>query len=147
MHEVKRSTRVAERVRQELSMQLISGAVHHPLSKDMVITRVQVTDDLSLARVFVRAMNTELSEARRSDALQGLERASGFLRSKLGKALHVRRIPTLEFFWDEAIDEATRIEALLAEVRAEDKIRAEDKARAEDSDPDSGDSGSGVPES
>jgi len=143
MHEVKRSTRVAERVRQELSMQLISGAVHHPLSKDMVITRVQVTDDLSLARVFVRAMNTELSEARRSDALQGLERASGFLRSKLGKALHVRRIPTLEFFWEEA----TRIEALLAEVRAEDKIRAEDKARAEDSDPDSGDSGSGVPES
>lgn len=120
MHEVKRSTRVAERVRQELSMQLLSGAVHHPLARDMVITHVHVTDDLSLARVYVRAMDTSLSEARRENALQGLERAAGFLRSKLGKALHVRRIPNLEFFWDEAIDEATRIEALLAEVRTEE---------------------------
>lgn len=119
MNEVKRSTRVAERVRQELSMLLLSGSVRHPNANEIVITHVRVTDDLSLARVYVRLLDSRVSQAKQEAVVDGLVRAAGFLRAKVGKTLHMRRSPTLEFYWDEALDEARRIDTLLAEVREE----------------------------
>jgi ribosome-binding factor A len=119
MPEVKRSTRIAERVRQELSMLLLSGSTRHPMASELVITHVRVTDDLSLARVYIRLLDSNCPAATREAAVNGLERAAGFLRAQIGKALHVRRTPTLEFFWDKAIDDAQRIDQLLAEVREE----------------------------
>ncbi len=120
MNEVKRSTRVAERVRQELSMLLLTGSVRHPMASELVITHVRVTDDLSLARVYIRLLDSNCPAPRREAAVSGLERAAGYLRAQIGKSLHMRRTPALEFFWDEVIDEARRIGRLLEEVRGEE---------------------------
>ena len=126
MNEVKRSTRVAERIRQELSMLLLTGSVRHPNASEIVITHVRVTDDLSLARVYVRLLDSRIPTQRQEAVVEGLTRAAGFLRARVGKTLHMRRSPTLEFFWDEALDEARRIDELLDEVRQEMESEASD---------------------
>ena len=53
----------------------------------------------------------------KKEVLAGLESATGFIRSKIGKQLKLRFVPTIEFFYDETQDEAQRIEDLLKQVK------------------------------
>ncbi len=116
--EGKRPERVGERIREEMMGLLLRGAVHDPAVRDVVVSGVKVTDDLGLARVYVRALgNVDANE--QSRILAGLERASGFLRREIGKALAIRVHPELRFHWDESIDRALSMERLFDEIREE----------------------------
>lgn len=113
----KRSTRVAERVRAELSELLVRGTVRDPRARDIVISAVRVTDDLQQARVYVRMLQDQ--EAARGPAVEALNKAAGFLKRQLGPKLQLRRVPSLEFFWDDTVDDALRMERILYEIGQE----------------------------
>ena len=82
------------------------------------MTRVEVTRDLSHARVGVTVMGEPEEKAR---ALEGLQHAAGFFRGMLTRALTTRTVPELHFELDRGMEHAARINALLADLRPEDE--------------------------
>jgi len=138
--EAKRSDRVAERVRAELSEMFMRGEVRDPRARGVVVSAVRVTDDLSIARVYVRLLEdtpgraAARAGARREALLSALESARGHLRRHLGGRLGLRRTPELNFFWDDVVDSGGRMEQLLAEIAEsdEDATPASDEDVAED---------------
>jgi len=117
---VKRSERVGAMLAKELAL-MLAREIHDPRAAFVSVTRVKLTDDLSSARVYVRLVKGGESEERRKEALVGLARASGILRKEASRRLKLRRAPELRFEYDEGQDDLTRIEALLEEVRAEER--------------------------
>ncbi len=108
--EVKRAVRVADVVKNELSILLVSRVRDQKLI-DVSISRVEITDDLKLARIFF----TVLSGSNIGDAKKGLERAKGFMRSHLAKTLNMRYTPVLQFMYDdkaENCDQPTKMKKL-----------------------------------
>jgi ribosome-binding factor A len=116
----RRADRVAERIRSELMDLLLRGSVRDPAAKDVVVSAVRVTDDLSIARIYVRVLD-EIEADRQEAVVDALERASGFLRRELGQRLQLRHVPSLEFYWDDVVDSALRIESILGEISEESK--------------------------
>jgi len=117
-----RPTRVGEQIREDLT-ELITREVHDPGIGFITITHVAVTPDLQQARVNYTTLGDD--QARR-DTRRALERAAPFLRRQLGRRLRLRRIPELQFFYDESIERHDRIEKILQELNVE---RAERKER------------------
>ncbi len=115
---VKRGQRVAERIREEIAAALARD-VSDPRIVDTVVTRVEVTDDLSIAHVFVRAVVGESSEADRKRLIAGLTAAQRRLRRIVGAKLALRRAPDLNFHYDVGADASDRVGALLAEIERE----------------------------
>ena len=116
----RRADRVAERIRGELMDLLLRGSVRDPAAKDVVVSAVRATDDLSIARVYVRVLE-EIGADRQDAVVEALRRATGFLRRELGHRLQLRHVPSLEFFWDDVVDSALRIESILDEISEESK--------------------------
>jgi len=110
-----RPIRVGEQIRAELT-ELIAREVHDPGIGFLTLTRVDVTSDLQLARVYYTTMGAE--HARRESG-RALERARPFLRRQLGRRLRLRHVPDLQFFFDESIERHDRIERILQELQAE----------------------------
>ncbi len=113
----RRLARLNEQLKRELAM-LIRTDVRDPRVGVVTVTAVDVTNDLSLARVFVRAMGNESEIV---EALEGLNAAAPFLRAALGKELTIRRIPELRFQRDKSLEHAMRIEEILSDVLPEDE--------------------------
>lgn len=99
---------------------LLRGSVRDPAAKDVVVSAVRMTDDLSIARIYVRVLD-EIGTDRQEAVVNALERASGFLRRELGHRLQLRHVPSLEFYWDDVVDSALRIESILDEISEESK--------------------------
>jgi ribosome-binding factor A len=114
MSQGSRPDRVADQIRGELG-QLLAREVHDPGIGFVTITRVQVTPDLQHARVFFTALGDERAR-RNSD--RALHRAIPFLRRQIGSRLRLRRVPELEFLYDESIAGQDRIEQLLHDLHA-----------------------------
>ncbi len=84
---------------------LVAEAIQTRLSDPRIvpitsITRVQVSEDLSVARIAVSVMG---SETQRQECLRALRRAAGRLRSLLGEELTLRKLPVLAFRLDDSI--------------------------------------------
>lgn len=107
----RRIERLNEQLRREIS-DILRRDVRDPRIGVPIVTRVEVTPDLWLARVFVRAMGTP---EERAATLAGLDGAAAFIRYEL-RGLRVRRVPELRFEVDQTLEHAFRIEELLREV-------------------------------
>jgi len=94
---------------------MLARDIHDPGIGFVTITRVQVTPDLQHARIHYTALGDD--KARASTA-KALDRASTFLRRQIGSRLRLRRVPELEFLYDESIAGQDRIEQLLNNIRA-----------------------------
>ena len=116
-----RPNRVGEQIREDLT-ELITREVHDPGIGFITITHVDVTPDLQQARVNYTTLGDD--KARR-DTRRALERAAPFLRRQLGRRLRLRRIPELQFFYDESIERHDRIERILQELKLERAERNE----------------------
>ena len=114
MSQGSRPDRVADQIRTELA-QLLAREVHDPGIGFVTLTRVQVTNDIQQARVFYTTLGDE--KARRSTA-RALDRATPFLRRQIGARLRLKRVPQLEFLYDESIAGQDRIEQILNEIHA-----------------------------
>ena len=132
-----RPDRVGDQIRQELSEILSRGEVHDPGIGFITLTRVQVTADLQLARVYYTSLGDPKA---RKETARALTRATGFFRRQLGSRLQLRRVPELEFRFDESIAHQDRIEQILRDIHEEDAQRA-----AESESPAS-DTGSRIPD-
>ena len=118
-----RPDRVGDQIRQELSELLARGEVHDPGIGFMTLTRVQVSPDLQLARVFY----TTLGDAKaRHETAKALERATPFFRRQIGGRMRLRRVPELEFRFDESIERQDRIEQILRDLHEQDAQRQTD---------------------
>jgi len=74
-----------------------------------IITGVEVTRDLSVARVYYQTMGGDLEET-----AAAFDRAAGFLRCRVGEQIRMRQTPELRFKYDESIDHGLRVETVLA---------------------------------
>ena len=110
-----RPERVADQIRGELAS-LLAREVHDPGLGFVTLTRVQVSPDLQLARVFFTALGDEPS---RRNSTRALERAAPFLRRQIGSRLRLKRTPELRFVYDESVAGQDRIEQILNELHAQ----------------------------
>jgi len=110
--EYARTQRVAQLLREEIS-RLLQREVKDARIGVVTVTDVRVTNDLKYADVFVYITG---DEERRVESLEGLKSAAGFMRTRLGRDLRIRRTPELRFILDRTQDHAARIHQLLSEV-------------------------------
>ena len=90
--------RINDEIQRELAAQLRNLKDPRVSGTGMVsITRVDTTNDLRYARVYVSVLNKDQEK----DVLKGLKSASGFLRRELGHALQLRYTPELQFLGDD----------------------------------------------
>ena len=119
MSQGSRPDRVADQIRGELA-QLLAREVHDPGVGFVTITRVQVSADIQLARVFYTVLGDDKA---RKNSERALERAASFLRRQIGARLRLKRVPELKFQYDDAVAGQDRIEQLLNEIHAADRER------------------------
>ena len=113
-----RPERVAEEIRHEIGA-LLAREVHDPGIGFITVTRVKVSPDLQVARIYYTSMADEKGRAATKAAL---ERAKPFLRRQIGARVQLRRVPELAFHFDEGIAHQARVEELILEIQ---KDRAE----------------------
>jgi ribosome-binding factor A len=112
MSQGSRPDRVADQLRGELAS-LLARDVHDPGIGFVTLTRVQVSPDLQLARVFYTTLGDDKA---RAASRQALERAVPFLRRQIGARLRLKRTPELTFIYDDSIAGQDRIEQILNEL-------------------------------
>jgi len=112
----KRSARVASQLEAALA-EILAREVSDPRLAGVVVTRVELTDDLGLLSAHVRL----LDESGRAGAMRALDRASSRIRRELGARVKTRIVPQVRFFYDEGQDRQARVEQLLREIESEKK--------------------------
>jgi len=112
----RRPEQVAETLRQVITEGL-AREVRDPRVGFVTVTGVLVTPDLSHARVMVSTPGEEADQTR---ALEGLQSAAGFLRSRAARVLSTRTVPELHFELDLGLSHAARINELLEGLRREE---------------------------
>ena len=110
-----RPSRVGDQLRAEIS-DLLARQVHDPGIGFLTITHVHVSPDLQVARVYYTTLGDEKG---RRDSARALGRATPFLRRQIGSRLRLKRVPQLEFFFDESVERGDRIERILNDLSAE----------------------------
>lgn len=110
-----RPARIAELLKEEIS-QIIHYELGDRRIRPATVTYIKVSSDLRHAKVYVSLIG---SSQEIQDTIRRLNHAAGFIRSRLYPRLHLRFIPQLTFHYDDTLEKAARIEALLAET-AED---------------------------
>ena len=111
----KRSERVQELILEEIS-KIIQRGLKDPRIGFTTITRVEVSNNLKHARVYVSVMGTD---EEKNETLIGLASARGYIRNSLGKNLYMKFIPELEFKLDENANHAEKISRILNELHPE----------------------------
>ena len=115
MAEAKRSTRVAERLREELAV-LVSRELSDPRVAGAIVSRVEMSDDLKTARVYVRRLEG-VAGGEDATLVAGLTKAGSLLRREVTKRVGLRYAPELRFFYDAGLDATNRIESLLEDIK------------------------------
>ena len=109
-----RTDRIAEQIQRELA-QLVRLEVKDPRVRKVTLTGVEVTNDHAHAKVFYTSLDGDSKEL-----LQGLERAAGYLRSQLAKAMKLRITPQLHFLYDASIERGAHLSQLIDTAVASD---------------------------
>ena len=123
MAQGRRVERVAALIRRETSELLLNGIRDKRVHQGMVsITDVEVSGDLQHCKIFVSIFGEQND---RSDVLEGLKAASGYLRGELGRRLQMRRAPEVVFQLDRGIEKGTSVLGLLNRLEDERQERGE----------------------
>ena len=108
-----RPERVGEQIHKEIAQMMMQG-IKDPRVAPVVITGVNVSRDLSVAKVYF-TVTDEASE--RKDAERGLKSVAPYVRRQLGQIMRMRFIPEIRFIYDSSINYGQKIENLLREVQ------------------------------
>lgn len=122
-----RPDRVADQIRQQLSELLTRGAVHDPGIGFITLTRVKVSPDLQVARVYYTMLGDQQA---RKETAKALDRATPFLRRQVGSRVQLRRVPELQFQFDESVAHQDRVEQILRDLHAEEEQRKAELGQA-----------------
>ena len=129
--ESRRSSRVSDLVRAELSLLVLTEA-HDPELRRVTITDVEMPPDLRSARVYFSCLG---GEEERETALQALKRAAGYLRREVGQRCGLRYAPELKFLSDLSLERGARVEEILHQVLPAEKEETPDDAQEEGATP------------
>ena len=113
----RRPEQVGETLRQVIT-DALARQVRDPRVGFVTVTAVLVSNDLSHARVMVSVPGEDADKNR---ALEGMQSAAGFLRSRAAKSLTTRSVPELHFELDRGLEHAARINELLNTIRREEQ--------------------------
>ena len=108
-----RSIRVADQIQREIAL-LVVHEVADPRVGDVTVSGVDLSPDLRHAKVLVTPGRGTDGDA----SVDALNRAAGFLRSRLGRRVRMRRVPRLVFQHDRTLEHALRIDALIDAAHA-----------------------------
>ena len=109
--EYSRSERVADQIQREVA-EIISRELDDPRIGRVTVSGSSLSKDLSNATLYI----TLPVDGDVKRALEGLNRASGFVRRRLGQRVRMRYVPRLRFAHDATLDRATRVGELLDSV-------------------------------
>ena len=107
--EFSRNLRLGAQLQRTLS-ELIRFETKDPGLANISLTVVELSKDLSVAKIYFSLLNPDDDP---QPALDGLQRASGFLRRKLGHELTVRHVPELRFVHDDSLAQGAAISKLI----------------------------------
>ncbi len=107
--EFSRNQRLGAQLQRILS-ELIRFETKDPGLVDVSLTIVELSKDLSVAKIYFSLLNPDDDP---QPALEGLQRASGFLRRRLGNELSVRHVPELRFVHDDSVAHGAEISRLI----------------------------------
>ena len=103
--------RIATQMQRELGL-IINREMRDKRAAMVSVTGLLLSRDLSHARVYITVVGGE-SPAIAEQAVEVLNHAAGFLRSKLAAGMHSRRVPELKFLYEPAVYKGARIDELL----------------------------------
>jgi ribosome-binding factor A len=118
-HAGHRTERIAEEVRNEVSL-MLAGELKDPrLAAPVIVTEVRLGAGMRTVRIFVSLAG---DQAERATTLEGLQAARGFVRHELVDRLHLRRAPDVIFMLDDSEDYGNRIENLLRKAKTPEAL-------------------------
>jgi ribosome-binding factor A len=123
-----RQLRIGEEIRHAIAQMLERSEFHEPALHDVsvTVTEVRISPDLKNATAYIMPLGGEQAD----EVLEALTRARPFVRKRLGRALHLRHIPKVDFQMDATFDQASKIETLLNDPKV-----AQDLAVSEEFEP------------
>lgn len=110
-----RMDRVTEDIKRELS-DIIRGLKDPRIVGLVSIIKVEVSQDLSIAKVYVSTVGGDIE-----DAIKGLKSAAGFVRHELSSRVDIRKTPAIKFLADTSIEQSAKISKILNEIIKDDK--------------------------
>ncbi|HJF17243.1 MAG TPA: 30S ribosome-binding factor RbfA [Globicatella sulfidifaciens] len=114
------------RVKQEILREvnrLLMREIKDPRVEGVTITDVELTGDLQQATIYYSTLSDKAGARQKEQA--GLEAVTGKVRSELGKAIKLYKVPELKFERDTSVDYGNRIDALLDKIKQSDEITYE----------------------
>lgn len=107
-----RMDRVNEELKKEIS-NIIEFKIKNPNITGIIsVTKVKTSPDLKFARVYISMLNCK----NKDNTLDGIKKASGFIRSEIAKTINLRYTPELVFEVDDSIEYGDRIENILKQI-------------------------------
>ncbi len=111
------NARIEARI-QERAAYCVEFELKDPRAAFITVTRVEVSDDLSSARIFYSVYGTE---ADRTRVAHMLEDAGGFIRKQVGRVLRTRRVPHMRWVYDDSIEYSANMERTISEALQRDR--------------------------
>ncbi len=125
-----RLQRLNDQLRDEISTLILRGEIKDPrVNTFLSINRVEVTNDLAYAKVYV---STFLPDGQLKKGVDGLNSAAGFIQHEIAQKLRIRQFPKLQFHVDKGMKEGFKMVQKLNQLEAESKAR-EAQAASSDS--------------
>lgn len=119
-----RPEKVAHLMRREVA-DILERRLRDPrVTARVSVTDVEITHDLSFARIFVMVSG---EPAERDVTMEGLQRAAGFVRHELGERMGLREVPEIRFVYDDSLDRGARVDDLLRRIEKGEVVDDEDK--------------------
>lgn len=125
MREFSRTDRVAQQIQKETAV-ILQREIKDPRLGMVTVSAVEVSRDLSYAKIFITVFNTQDEDAAKQSA-KVLNEATGYIRSLLGKRIRARIMPELKFVVDNSLMEGMRISNLVDSIIREDNAKHVDE--------------------
>jgi ribosome-binding factor A len=106
-----RKDRIQEEIKKEIA-DILHREVKDPRIGFISITDVEISDDLSYVKVFYSSLN----EDKLDEIQEGLDKATGYILSEIGKRIRLRLVPELSFRYDASLKRGAHIDRLLEEA-------------------------------
>ncbi|MFK8054452.1 MAG: 30S ribosome-binding factor RbfA [Woeseiaceae bacterium] len=121
--EFTRSSRLSGQVQRVLN-ELLRFEIKDPRLNGVTVSAIDLSRDLSVARIYYATLDPDADPA---PALQALQKASGFLRGRLGREIKVRHVPELRFAHDDSVARGFHLTGLIAASEAGQPASSDDE--------------------
>ena len=126
----RRSDRLAGEIRDEVA-RMVASDLKDPRLGFITVTRVELTQDLRYARVYVGVLGEDAT----GESLVILRKAAGFVKREIGRRLRVRFAPEIDFRYDRGLEATERVARVLAEEEAQGRGARDDEEPEEPEEP------------